>query len=62
MEDASAGEIQFLDSDYNCMSFHRGYYIRTRAVDHCVEDFLLKTQSHPRTQVHFLWMYWQFPP
>ncbi|XP_061222348.1 uncharacterized protein LOC133219201 [Neopsephotus bourkii] len=32
---------------------HRGYYIRARAVDHCVQDFLLKTQSHPRTQVHF---------
>ncbi|XP_050767188.1 tRNA wybutosine-synthesizing protein 4-like [Gymnogyps californianus] len=29
---------------------HRGYYIRTRAIDHCVQDFLLKTQSHPRTQ------------
>ncbi|NXN27632.1 TYW4 protein, partial [Nycticryphes semicollaris] len=31
--------------------FHRGYYIRARAVDHCVRDFLLKTQSHPRTQI-----------
>ncbi|NXC20928.1 TYW4 protein, partial [Corythaeola cristata] len=31
--------------------FHRGYYIRARAVDHCVQDFLLKTQSHPRTQI-----------
>ncbi|XP_072707209.1 tRNA wybutosine-synthesizing protein 4 isoform X2 [Ciconia boyciana] len=30
---------------------HRGYYIRARAVDHCVQDFLLKTQSHPRTQI-----------
>ncbi|XP_074996687.1 tRNA wybutosine-synthesizing protein 4 isoform X2 [Calonectris borealis] len=30
---------------------HRGYYIRIRAVDHCVQDFLLKTQSHPRTQI-----------
>uniref|UniRef100_A0A8B9QCI6 tRNA wybutosine-synthesizing protein 4 n=1 Tax=Apteryx owenii TaxID=8824 RepID=A0A8B9QCI6_APTOW len=30
---------------------HRGYYIRTRAVDHCVQDFLLKTQSHSRTQI-----------
>ncbi|XP_027564729.1 tRNA wybutosine-synthesizing protein 4 isoform X2 [Neopelma chrysocephalum] len=30
---------------------HRGYYVRARAVDHCVQDFLLKTQSHPRTQV-----------
>ncbi|XP_071611394.1 tRNA wybutosine-synthesizing protein 4 isoform X2 [Heliangelus exortis] len=30
---------------------HRGYYIRTRAVDHCVQDFLHKTQSHPRTQI-----------
>uniref|UniRef100_A0A8C3K402 tRNA wybutosine-synthesizing protein 4 n=1 Tax=Calidris pygmaea TaxID=425635 RepID=A0A8C3K402_9CHAR len=30
---------------------HRGYYIRARAVDHCVRDFLLKTQSHPRTQI-----------
>ncbi|NWI33016.1 TYW4 protein, partial [Sula dactylatra] len=31
--------------------FHRGYYIRARAVDHCVQDFLRKTQSHPRTQI-----------
>ncbi|NWU73394.1 TYW4 protein, partial [Pterocles burchelli] len=31
--------------------FHRGYYIRARAVDHCVQDFLLKTQSHPGTQI-----------
>lgn len=54
MEDASAGEIGFLDSDYNWISFHRGYYIRARAVDHCIQDFLLKTQSYPRTQVHFL--------
>ncbi|XP_014817025.1 PREDICTED: tRNA wybutosine-synthesizing protein 4 isoform X1 [Calidris pugnax] len=30
---------------------HRGYYIRARAVDHCVRDFLLKTQGHPRTQI-----------
>ncbi|NXV51169.1 TYW4 protein, partial [Uria aalge] len=30
---------------------HRGYYIRARAVDHCVQDFLLKTRSHPRTQI-----------
>ncbi|NWS63587.1 TYW4 protein, partial [Chunga burmeisteri] len=30
---------------------HRGYYIRARAVDHCVQDFLLKTQSHARTQI-----------
>ncbi|XP_015708019.1 tRNA wybutosine-synthesizing protein 4 isoform X2 [Coturnix japonica] len=30
---------------------HRGYYVRARAVDHCVQDFLLKTQSHPRTQI-----------
>ncbi|NWW97331.1 TYW4 protein, partial [Caloenas nicobarica] len=30
---------------------HRGYYIRARAVDHCAQDFLLKTQSHPRTQI-----------
>ncbi|NXF40140.1 TYW4 protein, partial [Nyctibius bracteatus] len=30
---------------------HRGYYIRARAVDHCVQDFLLKTHSHPRTQI-----------
>ncbi|NXH70431.1 TYW4 protein, partial [Hydrobates tethys] len=30
---------------------HRGYYIRARAVDHCVQDFLRKTQSHPRTQI-----------
>ncbi|KAF2984959.1 hypothetical protein EK904_000383 [Melospiza melodia maxima] len=28
-----------------------GYYIRARAVDHCVQDFLLKTQSLPRTQI-----------
>uniref|UniRef100_A0A8C3BUZ6 tRNA wybutosine-synthesizing protein 4 n=1 Tax=Cairina moschata TaxID=8855 RepID=A0A8C3BUZ6_CAIMO len=28
-----------------------GYYIRARAVDHCVQDFLLKTQSYPRTQI-----------
>ncbi|NXX75018.1 TYW4 protein, partial [Urocolius indicus] len=31
--------------------FHRGYYIRARAVDHCVQDFLHETQSHPRTQI-----------
>ncbi|NXJ86824.1 TYW4 protein, partial [Trogon melanurus] len=31
--------------------FCRGYYIRARAVDHCVQDFLLKTRSHPRTQI-----------
>ncbi|XP_074427726.1 tRNA wybutosine-synthesizing protein 4 [Larus michahellis] len=30
---------------------HRGYYIRARAVGHCVQDFLLKTQSRPRTQI-----------
>ncbi|XP_053928890.1 tRNA wybutosine-synthesizing protein 4 isoform X2 [Cuculus canorus] len=30
---------------------HRGYYIRARAVDHCIQDFLQKTQSHPRTQI-----------
>ncbi|XP_066170349.1 tRNA wybutosine-synthesizing protein 4 isoform X1 [Sylvia atricapilla] len=30
---------------------HRGYYIRARAVDHCVQDFLLKTRSLPRTQI-----------
>ncbi|NXL80319.1 TYW4 protein, partial [Leptocoma aspasia] len=30
---------------------HRGYYIRARAVDHCVQDFLLKTQNLPRTQI-----------
>ncbi|NXW65319.1 TYW4 protein, partial [Eurystomus gularis] len=30
---------------------HRGYYIRAHAVDHCVQDFLLKTRSHPRTQI-----------
>uniref|UniRef100_A0A8C8AFF1 tRNA wybutosine-synthesizing protein 4 n=1 Tax=Otus sunia TaxID=257818 RepID=A0A8C8AFF1_9STRI len=30
---------------------HRGYYIRARAVDHCVRDFLLKTQGCPRTQI-----------
>lgn len=30
---------------------HRGYYIRARAVDHCIQDFLLKTQSYPRTQI-----------
>ncbi|KAM9602268.1 tRNA wybutosine-synthesizing protein 4 isoform 3-T3 [Morphnus guianensis] len=33
-----------------CLS-GRGYYIRARAVDHCIQDFLLKTQSHPRTQI-----------
>lgn len=54
MEDASAGETGLLDSDYNHISFHRGYYIRARAVGHCVQDFLLKTQSRPRTQVRFL--------
>ncbi|KFV46784.1 Leucine carboxyl methyltransferase 2, partial [Tyto alba] len=31
--------------------FHRGYYIRARAIDHCVQDFLQKTQSHPKTQI-----------
>ncbi|NWI09455.1 TYW4 protein, partial [Crypturellus soui] len=31
--------------------FHRGYYVRARAVDHCVQDFLLKTQSCARTQI-----------
>ncbi|NWY07820.1 TYW4 protein, partial [Nothoprocta ornata] len=30
---------------------HRGYYVRARAVDHCVRDFLLKTQSCARTQI-----------
>ncbi|XP_064915156.1 tRNA wybutosine-synthesizing protein 4 isoform X1 [Columba livia] len=30
---------------------HRGYYIRARAVDHCVRDFLLKTHGHARTQI-----------
>ncbi|KAF4792745.1 tRNA wybutosine-synthesizing protein 4 [Turdus rufiventris] len=30
---------------------HRGYYIRARAVDHCVQDFLLKTQRLSRTQI-----------
>ncbi|NXI45801.1 TYW4 protein, partial [Galbula dea] len=30
---------------------HRGYYIRARAVDHCLQDFLLQTQRHPRTQI-----------
>ncbi|NXS91933.1 TYW4 protein, partial [Jacana jacana] len=30
---------------------HRGYYIRARAVDHCVGDFLLQHQSHPSTQI-----------
>ncbi|NXY86163.1 TYW4 protein, partial [Alcedo cyanopectus] len=29
----------------------RGYYIRARAVDLCVQDFLMKTHSHPRTQI-----------
>ncbi|XP_064915285.1 tRNA wybutosine-synthesizing protein 4 isoform X2 [Columba livia] len=29
----------------------RGYYIRARAVDHCVRDFLLKTHGHARTQI-----------
>uniref|UniRef100_A0A8C5T593 tRNA wybutosine-synthesizing protein 4 n=1 Tax=Malurus cyaneus samueli TaxID=2593467 RepID=A0A8C5T593_9PASS len=46
-----AGEIMFVNNDYNLISFHRGYYIRVRAVDHCVQDFLLKTQSLPRTQI-----------
>lgn len=48
---ASAGEIRFLASDYNWICSYRGYYIRVRAVDHCVQDFLLKTQSLPRTQI-----------
>ncbi|NXP45958.1 TYW4 protein, partial [Heliornis fulica] len=30
---------------------HRGYYIRARAVDHCVQDFLQRTRSHPRSQI-----------
>ncbi|NXN15922.1 TYW4 protein, partial [Indicator maculatus] len=30
---------------------HRGYYIRARAVDHCIQDFLLRTCRHPRTQI-----------
>ncbi|NXE57171.1 TYW4 protein, partial [Casuarius casuarius] len=30
---------------------HRGYYVRARAVDHCVQDFLRKTQSHSKTQI-----------
>ncbi|NXX49859.1 TYW4 protein, partial [Tricholaema leucomelas] len=30
---------------------HRGYYIRARAVDHCIQDFLLRTRSHPRAQI-----------
>ncbi|NXN95323.1 TYW4 protein, partial [Rhinopomastus cyanomelas] len=30
---------------------HRGYYIRACAVDHCVQDFLQQTRSHPRTQI-----------
>lgn len=54
IEVASAGDIACLDSDYNWICSYRGYYIRARAVDHCVQDFLLKTQSLPRTQVHFL--------
>ncbi|NWI57022.1 TYW4 protein, partial [Calyptomena viridis] len=29
----------------------RGYYVRARAVGHCIQDFLLKAQSHPRTQI-----------
>ncbi|NXX99233.1 TYW4 protein, partial [Centropus bengalensis] len=29
----------------------RGYYIRARAVDHCVRDFLRRTRSHPRSQI-----------
>ncbi|KAM6313308.1 LOW QUALITY PROTEIN: tRNA wybutosine-synthesizing protein 4-like [Aegotheles albertisi] len=30
---------------------NKGYYIHARAVGHCVQDFLLKTRSHPRTQI-----------
>ncbi|NWW84325.1 TYW4 protein, partial [Rhynochetos jubatus] len=30
---------------------HRGYYVRARAVDHCVHDFLLRTQGCPRAQI-----------
>ncbi|XP_054020555.1 tRNA wybutosine-synthesizing protein 4 isoform X4 [Dryobates pubescens] len=30
---------------------HRGYYIRARAVDHCIQDFLQRTRGHPRTQI-----------
>ncbi|NXA43662.1 TYW4 protein, partial [Eudromia elegans] len=30
---------------------HRGYYVRTRAVDYCVQDFLLKIQSCAKTQI-----------
>ncbi|XP_075773424.1 tRNA wybutosine-synthesizing protein 4 isoform X1 [Pelodiscus sinensis] len=30
---------------------HRGYYVRAQAVDHCVREFLLRTQGHPRRQI-----------
>uniref|UniRef100_A0A8C8SI42 tRNA wybutosine-synthesizing protein 4 n=1 Tax=Pelusios castaneus TaxID=367368 RepID=A0A8C8SI42_9SAUR len=30
---------------------HRGYYVRAQAVDHCVREFLLETQGHPRRQI-----------
>lgn len=63
VEDAGARARGLLGSGYNRVSFHRGYYIRARAVDHCVQDFLLKTHSHPRTQVRFLHLAcWRFPP
>ncbi|EMP30044.1 Leucine carboxyl methyltransferase 2, partial [Chelonia mydas] len=31
--------------------FPRGYYVRARAVDHCVREFLLQSQGHPRRQI-----------
>uniref|UniRef100_A0A8C3S9F7 tRNA wybutosine-synthesizing protein 4 n=1 Tax=Chelydra serpentina TaxID=8475 RepID=A0A8C3S9F7_CHESE len=30
---------------------HWGYYVRARAVDHCVREFLLQSQGHPRRQI-----------
>ncbi|XP_030402631.1 tRNA wybutosine-synthesizing protein 4 isoform X6 [Gopherus evgoodei] len=30
---------------------HWGYYVRARAVDHCVQEFLRQSQGHPRRQI-----------
>ncbi|XP_067401002.1 tRNA wybutosine-synthesizing protein 4 isoform X2 [Emydura macquarii macquarii] len=30
---------------------HRGYYVRARAVDHCVQEFLLLSQGYSRRQI-----------
>ncbi|XP_053872091.1 tRNA wybutosine-synthesizing protein 4 isoform X2 [Malaclemys terrapin pileata] len=30
---------------------HWGYYVRARAVDHCVREFLRQSQGHPRRQI-----------